>query len=90
MKLGIDMPTLNLETTLIGWERDQLPFATAKALTATGQRVKDAIRATMQVGFDRPTAYTLNATYMKPATKTNLICEVGIKNWASKGAPPTT
>lgn len=89
MKLGIAMDTRQLETTLKGWELTQLPFATAKALTQTGQRVKDAIRATMQVGFDRPTPYTLGSVFLKPATKTNLVAEVSLKNYSSKGAPPS-
>lgn len=89
MKLTAIMDTSAMETTLKGWELNQLPFATAKALTQTGQRVRDAIRATMQVGFDRPTPYTLNSVYLQPATKTNLTSTVSLKNWASKGAPPS-
>lgn len=89
MKMGIDTNTDGFEKTLKGWELTQLPFATAKALTQTGQRVKDAIRATMEVSFDRPTAYTLNSLFLKGATKSNLVAEVNLKNWASKGAPPS-
>lgn len=89
MKFTADMDTSGLERTLKNWELQQLPFATAQALTQTGQRVKNAIRATMQVGLDRPTPYTLNSLYLKPATKNNLVCEVSLKNVASKGAPPS-
>lgn len=89
MKLGIDANTMNFEKTLTGWEKDQLPFATAKALTQTGQKVKLAVTATIQRSFDRPTKYTLGSVFMKPATKANLVCEVNLKNWASKGAPPS-
>ncbi len=89
MQLGISADTKDFEKTLQGWERDQLPFATARALTQTGQLVKNAVRGTMGISFDRPTPYTLNSVYLKPATKTNLVAEVNLKNWASKGAPPS-
>ncbi len=89
MQIGISADTQSFEKTLEGWERDQLPFATARALTQTGQKVKDAIRGTMGIGFDRPTPYTLNSVFLKPATKQNLVAEVNLKNWASKGAPPS-
>lgn len=89
MQLGISADTKGFEKTLENWERQQLPFATARALTQTGQMVKNAVRGTMAVSFDRPTPYTLNSVYLKPATKQNLVAEVNLKNWASKGAPPS-
>jgi hypothetical protein len=89
MNLTAAMNTANLENTLQGWEKTQLPFATAKALTLTGQKVKAGIRSAIQRSFDRPTPYTLNSVYLKPATKNNLVAEVELKNWASKGAPPS-
>lgn len=89
MKLGIAADTNQFETTLKGWELTQLPFATAKALTATGQKVKAAITASIKSSFDRPTPYTVNSVYLQPATKNNLVAEVNLKNWASKGTPPS-
>jgi hypothetical protein len=89
MKMNAAMDTSMLESTLQGWEKTQLPFATAKALTQTGQKVKAAITASIQRSFDRPTPYTMNSVYLKPATKNSLVAEVELKNWASKGAPPS-
>lgn len=89
MKINAEMNTLALEKTLSGWEKDQLPFATAKALTATGQKVKAAITESIKRSFDRPTNYTMNSVFLSPATKTKLVAEVNLKNWASKGAPPS-
>lgn len=89
MKINAPMDTSGLERTLQGWEKSQLPFATAKALTQTGQKVKAGIAAAIQRSFDRPTPYTLNSVYLKPAAKNNLVAEVQLKNWASKGAPPS-
>ena len=88
MKFTANMDTKGLETTLKNLEQ-QLPFATAKALTQTGQLVKTAMRSAMQSRFDRPTPYTLNSLFLKPATKNNLVCEVGLKTFASKAAPPS-
>ena len=89
MKLGLVVDTNQFEKTLKGWELTQLPFATAKALTQTGQKVKAAITASMRTSFDHPTPYTINSVFLKPATKTNLVAQVDLKNWASKGAPPS-
>lgn len=65
----------------------QIPFATALALTRTAQAVKRAEIAEMQRVFDRPTPYTLNALYVKPATKANLSAHVWLKDDTSKGTP---
>ena len=60
-------------------QRNQVPFVTAYALTKTAQDIKDAeIQAMAQV-FDRPTRFTLNALYVKPATKTSLTAYVNFK-----------
>jgi hypothetical protein len=67
--------------------RDQVPFATALALTRTAAVVKDAEVREMRDVFDRPTPYTLNALYMKPATKSNLQAVVWLKADTSKGTP---
>jgi hypothetical protein len=66
---------------------NQIPFATAKALTRTAQAAQQAIRTEMQNQFDRPTPYTLNSTYVKPATKSDLVARVWIKDDTSKGTP---
>jgi len=50
----------------------QIPFSMAKALTQTTiQAQTDIVQAMAQV-FDRPTPYTLNSTYVIPATKDRL------------------
>ena len=89
MQIVLDVDTRNFESTLKGWESKQLPFATAVALTRTAQATVPAMRKAMQASFDRPTPYTLNSLYVKPATKTNLVAEVRIKDQASKGVPPS-
>lgn len=66
---------------------NQIPYATARALTRTAQGAQQAIRAEMMVQFDRPTPYTLNSTYVKSATKIDLVARVWIKDDTSKGTP---
>ena len=64
-------------------------FAAAVALTRTAQLdVKPAIKKEMSRAFDRPTAYTLNSTVTKRATKDNLEARVWLKDDIyAKGTP---
>jgi hypothetical protein len=64
-------------------------FAAAVALTKTAKLdVQPGIRQEMQRTFDRPTAYTLNSTFLKTATKVNLEARVWLKdNPSGKGTP---
>lgn len=47
----------------------QIPFVIASSLTKTAVRVKPEIRKEMERVFDRPTRYTLNSVFVKPANK---------------------
>ena len=67
--------------------RDQIPFATAKALTKSVQIARDELAVMTTKVFDRPTPYTQNAFYVRPATKAKLVASVGIKDEAPKGTP---
>lgn len=63
--------------------------AAARALTATAkQDVQPAIKQEMRRAFDRPTDYTLNATFLKAATRDTLEARVWLKdNPSGKGTP---
>lgn len=66
----------------------QAPFVAAVTLTRTAQDAQAAIKAEMQHTFDRPTAYALNGTFLKPAKKNNLEARVWVKdNPSGKGTP---
>lgn len=65
----------------------QTRFATAVALTRTGQHVKKGLRREMERVFDRPTPYTLNSLFLKPATKRRLEAIVWLKDEAFKATP---
>jgi hypothetical protein len=63
----------------------QTPFVVAMALTKTGKIAQEEIKKAMPRAFDRPTSYTLNSTYLRPATKTRLEALVKIKDENFKG-----
>lgn len=67
--------------------RDQIPFATANALTAIAKRVKSGQLKVMRQRLDRPTNFTLNSLYIKAARKNRLEARVWFKDYASKGTP---
>lgn len=65
--------------------KDQVPFATALALTRTAQRAKEGLKREIARSFDRPRSFTLNAMVVKRATKQNLNAEVKVKDNAFSG-----
>ena len=65
-----------------------VPYATARALTKSAQFAGQKLGEEIGRVFDRPTSYTLRATYVRPATKSNLTAEVKIKDEAVKSLPP--
>jgi hypothetical protein len=71
--------------------QSQVPFAAAKALTMTAKSAQRAEIREMQATFDRPTPWTLNGTFVKPATKQDLTSVVWLKDdraTSGGGAPP--
>lgn len=80
---GID----GVKAMLNNLAQKQIPYATALALTRTAQDIKQAEYAEMQKVFDRPTPYTLQSLYLKPATKQSLEAMVYFKEFAGKGTP---
>lgn len=57
-----------------------VPFVTAYALTKTAGDLKRAAVDEMAKVFDRPTRWTLNSLYVKPATKNDLSARVHFKD----------
>jgi hypothetical protein len=55
-------------------------YACAVALTRTAQDVKRDLVKEMAKVFDRPTRFTLNSLYLKPATKADLTARVWLKD----------
>lgn len=68
----------------------RLAAAQATALTRTAALVKAAERDAIGRSFDRPTPYTLNSLFMRPATAARLEATVWLKDdLAGSGTPAT-
>jgi len=66
----------------------QAPFVAAVSLTRSIKDAQVAVKNEMKRAFDRPTAYTLNGTFIKPATKQKLEARIWVKdNPSGKGTP---
>lgn len=83
MKINVAHNCAQVSSALASAAR-QVPFALARALTRTAQDVRTAERKEMEQVFDRPTRYTLNALFMRPATKQRLEAEVWLKEAGSR------
>lgn len=79
MPVHFRVETRDVMSALQNLAAQDAPMVTAYALTKTGQDIKDAEVQTMKDVFDRPTKFTLNALYLKPATKRDLVAEVFFK-----------
>lgn len=65
----------------------QMPFIVAKSLTATVKDMQADLKHEMTDSFDRPTPFTLDSTFIKPATKSSMEATVGFKTFGGKGIP---
>lgn len=61
--------------------------STIVALTKTGVKAKNNIMAAMPQVFDRPTSWTINGVFLRPATFADPAAEILIKDFAPKGTP---
>ncbi|QCO16271.1 hypothetical protein D3869_01475 [Azospirillum brasilense] len=68
--------------------RRQVPFATAKALTAVARKVQDAQRAALPSVFDRPSLFTQRSIGVKAARKADLTATVFVKDIAAQYLEP--
>lgn len=80
MQYDVRVDLRKAEQMLLGVRKDQIPFATAYALTQTAKRSQANIRTTMKRVFDRPKPYTLNGTFVIPARKDRLYAVVKLKD----------
>jgi hypothetical protein len=87
VKFDVRGDTSEIVSHLNWLSRQQVPYALARSLTKTAQFVAIKEEQQMARDFDRPTPYTLNSLYVKPATKQRLSAEVKIKDEAFKGNP---
>ena len=72
---------------LDGLRKDQIPFATAYALTQTAKAAQRDVESVIKQVFNAPTPYTQKAVYVRTATKQRLYAEVKLKDYSPKGVP---
>lgn len=65
--------------------REQIPIASAKAMTFTAERVRDAEKQEINRVFDRPTPFTLSSLSMQGATPQRLEARVWFKDLGGYG-----
>jgi len=82
--LTIEIKGLEEVKKSLGNMARQLPYATAIALNKTAKAVQKELTAEMSRTFDRPTPFIKKSLYIRPASKQNLIAEVGVKDEATK------
>lgn len=68
--------------------KGQVPFATAKALNAVAEKVRDAERENMKKVLDGPTPFTLNSIRIKKASKSTLTATVFVMDKAASYLEP--
>lgn len=79
LSLSVTSNIKEVKKQLLNFERKQLPFATAKALTDTAKDAQRAVTAQIPRKIDRPTRFTMNAVGFDRATKRRLESAVFIK-----------
>lgn len=86
--ISIRAPIKDIQKTLSAFARQQIPYATALALTSLAKKVQaEETKALSQV-FDRPTPFTLKAIGVKAARKSNLTATVFVKDIAASYLAP--
>ncbi|WP_274426761.1 hypothetical protein [Chelativorans sp. YIM 93263] len=87
MKISVDYNRREFESRLARDLGRDLPFAAARALTWTAKDVEKNSEKWIKRVFDRPKRWTVNAAFVKPAKKRELVAEVYFKDFAPKGTP---
>lgn len=83
-EISIKADVKALARSLDAFAKTQVPFATAKALTAVAKRVQEAETKAFGDVFDRPTLFTQRSVGVKAARKNDLNAVVFVKDIAAK------
>lgn len=86
--INVSADVKRLSKSLDDFTKRQMPFASAKALTATAASIRSAEQKNMQAKLDRPTPFTLNSVRIKPARKNTLRATVFIQDIAASYLEP--
>lgn len=77
-----DMPRILAWT---GELSKEVRIKVADSMTEGARAAERAIKAQAQTKIDRPTSWTINSTFVKPARSNNLAVRFGFKDYAVKG-----
>jgi hypothetical protein len=81
MKVNVSIDGLKeVQASLRGFSDRRLAATLATALTRTAVEVRDGVKAQLPSIFDRPTPYTINSLFLKPARADKLEAEVFFKD----------
>lgn len=89
---GIELEGVEELRRALAHKAEQIPFATALALTRLAQRVKQGELDVMERRFERPTRFTMNSLFVKPAKKSDSqpTATAWFRDFAPKGTPAGT
>ena len=85
IKIGIESKALTDKLT--DFQKRQLPFALARALTETALEAQRMVRNEMRIEFDRPTPYTLKGVRVISASKAKLFADVALQDGGGRNRP---
>lgn len=89
-RVSIDTSELRaLKARIANIRTEQIPYATSRAINDVARQVQSAFSAELTAKLDKPKPFTTNApTFLLPATKTELVAEVGLKDAQARYLAP--
>jgi hypothetical protein len=79
ISLNVRSDVKKLASQLTTFARKQIPFATAQAINATAEKVRDAQIVNMRKVLDAPTPFTVSSIAIKKATKSNQVATIFVR-----------
>lgn len=87
ISFSADTSELNQQAVRLATITNRLPSALARSMTYAARDAEKELKRQTPQFVDRPTRWTMNSTFIKPATPERLEVRLGFKDWASKGTP---
>lgn len=80
LDLAVKVTGIKEARAFLAGVQEQIPFATAKALTRTAQQTRDELKTQAKKDLDRPTPFTIRGITIATATKQRLSARVFIRD----------
>ena len=80
MQISVKTDVKELTKSLNRIQRNQIPFATSKALNTVAFDVRKMLQDGLDIHLDRPTPYTKRGVQVEKSTKKNLVAKVGFRS----------